>query len=124
MPPTANHPQTVAYYYVIRWGHVDEFIELFERNHWPILREQLKAGRFTDVRTYVPRFHGDGRADWNFLVTITYRDWSAIQDHSDAEIAARLYPNHEAFAAEEARRFSLLEAHWDVPLEERVLPAG
>jgi hypothetical protein len=124
MPPTASHPQTIAYYYVIRWGHGDEFIELFERNHWPILREQLAAGRFTDVRAYVPRFHGDGRADWNFLVTITYRNWSAIQDHSDAEIAARLYPDQKTFAAEEARRFSLLEAHWDVPLEERVLPAG
>ena len=124
MPPTASHPQTIAYYYVIAWGHVDEFIELFERNHWPILREQLAAGRFTDVRAYVPRFHGDGRDDWNFLVTITYRNWAAIQDHSDAEIAARLYPDQKTFAAEEARRFSLLEAHWDVPLEERVLPAG
>lgn len=124
MPPTASHPQTIAYYYLIRWGHVDEFIELFERNHWPILREQLAAGRFTDVRAYAPRFHGDGRAAWNFLVTITYRNWAAIQDHSDAEIAARLYADQKTFAAEEARRFSLLEAHWDVPLEERVLPAG
>jgi hypothetical protein len=124
MPPTASHPQTIAYYYVIRWGHVDEFIELFERNHWPILREQLAAGRFTDVRAYAPRFHGDGRADWNFLVTITYPNWSAIQDHSDAEIAARLYPDQKTFVAEEAHRFALLEAHWDVPLEERVLPAG
>jgi hypothetical protein len=124
MPPTASHPQTIAYYYVIRWGHVDEFIELFERNHWPILREQLAAGRFTDVRAYAPRFHGDGRADWNFLITITYRNWSAIQDHSDAEIAARLYPDQKTFVAEEAHRFALLEAHWDVPLEERVLPAG
>ena len=124
MPPTASHPQTIAYSYLIRWGHVDEFIELFERNHWPILREQLAAGRFTDVRAYAPRFHGDGRADWNFLVTITYRNWAAIQDHSDAEIAARLYPDQKTFAAEEAHRFALLEAHWDVPLEERVLPAG
>jgi hypothetical protein len=124
MPPTASHPQTIAYYYLIRWGHVDEFIELFERNHWPILREQLAAGRFTDVRAYAPRFHGDGRADWNFQVTITYRNWSAIQDHSDAEIAARLYPDQKTFAAEEAHRFALLEAHWAVPLEERVLPAG
>src|SRR6476620_484591 len=97
---------SVAYFYRVRWGALDEFIELFERNHWPILRDQLAAGRFTDVRAYAPRFHGDGRADWNFLVTITYRDWAAIQDHSDAEIAGRLYPDQKTFAAEEARRFS------------------
>ena len=63
-----------------------------------------------------------GRADWNFLVTITYRDWGAIQEHSDREIAERLYPDQMTFAAEEAHRFSLLDAHWDVALEERVLP--
>jgi hypothetical protein len=118
----ADQPITVAYYYVVRWGAFDEFVELFERNHWPILREQLAAGRYTDVRAYAPRFHGDGRADWNFLVTITYRDWAAIQEHSDHDIAVRLYPDQETFAAEEAHRFSLLDAHWDVPLEERALP--
>ena len=118
----AEKPITVAYYYRIRWGCVDEFLALFERNHWPILREQLVAGRYTDVRAFMPRFHGDGRADWNLLVTITYRDWAAIQEHSDGEIAERLYPDQPAFLAEEARRFSLVEAHWDVPLEERALP--
>ena len=118
----ASQPVTVAYYYLVRWGHFDEFVSLFERNHWPILREQLAAGRYTDVRAHAPRFHGDGRADWNFLVTITYRDWAAIQEHSDREIAERLYPDQATFAAEEAHRFSLLDAHWDVPLEERPLP--
>jgi hypothetical protein len=117
-----SEPITVAYYYRIRWGAIDEFVELFERNHWPILREQLARGRFTDVRAYAPRFHGDGRADWNFLVTITYRDWAAIEEHSDAEIAARLYLDQATFRAEEAHRFSLLEAHWDVPLEPHPLP--
>ena len=119
-----SEPITVAYYYRIRWGAVDEFVELFERNHWPILREQLAAGRYADVQAFTPRFHGDGRSDWNFLVTITYRDWAAIQEHSDAEIAARLYPDQATFRAEEAHRFSLLEAHWDVPLEGHPLPRG
>jgi hypothetical protein len=115
-------PVTVQYFYRVRWGFLDEFVELFERNHWPILREQLAAGRFLDVRAYVPRFHGDGRADWNFLVTITYRDWAAMEEHSDRQIAERLYPDRERFTQEEHRRFEILDAHWDVPLEERSLP--
>ena len=118
-PPDAV---SVAYYYRVRWGAIDEFIELFERNHWPMLREQLEAGRFLDVRAATPRFHGDGRADWNFLVTITYRDWAALEVHSEAEIAARLFPDQERYRAEERRRFELLEAHWDVPLADRPLP--
>lgn len=121
MTPAANPPVTVLYFYRTRWGAHDEFVELFRRNHWPILREQLAAGRFTAVEMSVPRFHGDGRADWDILVTITYRDWAAMEEHSDAEIAARLYPDQAAFTAEEARRFALLEAHWDVVLEARPL---
>ena len=117
----AGGPVTIAYYYRTRWGTHDEFVSLFDRNHWPILREQLASGRYVDVRASTPRFHGDGRADWDFLVTITYRNWAAIQEHSDAVIARRLYPDREAFKAEEAHRFALLEAHWDVVLEEHAL---
>lgn len=114
----SEQPVTVAYYYRVRWGHHDEWLRLFRRNHYPILADQLAAGRFTDLRCYRPRFHGDGGADWTFLVTITFRDWAAVEGHSDAAIAERLFPDQERFRAEERRRFELLDAHWDLPLEE------
>ncbi len=94
-------PITVAYYYRVRWGHHDEWLELFLRNHWPILREQLRGGRFTDVTLDTPRFHGDGRADWNVMVTITYRDWAAMEAHTDPALVERLYPDQATFKAEE-----------------------
>jgi hypothetical protein len=118
----AESPVRVAYYYRTRWGSHAEFVELFTRNHWPILREQLRSGRFLDVTLDVPRFHGDGRADWDVLVTIVYRDWTAMEAHAEAEIAARLFPDQAAYRAEEQRRFALLDAHWDVPLEPVALP--
>lgn len=118
----ASRPVKVLYFYKTRWGAHDEFVGLFERNHWPLLREQLAAGRFLSVERYSPRFHGGGRADWDILVSITYRDWAAVEEHSDAEIARRLFPDQERYKAEERRRFELLEAHWDVPLEEHELP--
>jgi hypothetical protein len=120
----SDGPVTIAYFYRTRWGAHDEFVALFDRNHWPILRDQLAAGRFLEVTAAKPRFHGDGRADWDFMVTITYRDWAAIQAHSEGEIARRLYPDQDAFRADEIRRFSLLESHWDVVLEPHSLPAG
>ena len=115
-------PITAAYYYRVKWGYHEEWLDLFRRNHWPVLREQLRTGRFTDVRLFEPRYHGDGRADWDVLVTITYRDWAALEAHSEAEIKLRLFPDQERFRAEEARRFELLEAHWDVPLADLDLP--
>ena len=115
-------PVTILYFYKTRWGAHDEWVELFERNHWPILREQVRTGRLLAVQRYVPRFHGDGRADWDALVVIEYRDWAAVGEHSDEKIAARLFPDRDRHRAEERQRFALLEAHWDVPLEERPLP--
>ena len=120
--PAAGRPVRAAYYYRTRWGAHDEFVDLFVRNHWPILRAQKEAGRILDVALEAPRFHGDGRADWDVLVTITWRDWTAIEEHSDPSITSRLFPDREAHAAEERRRFGLLEAHWDVPLETVALP--
>jgi hypothetical protein len=110
-------PVTVLSFYKTRWGAHDEFVELFERNHLPILQAQVESGRLIEVRRYVQRFHGDGRADWDVLVTITYRDFPALEGHAD--VAKRLFPDQERYRAEERRRFELLEAHWDVPLDER-----
>ena len=117
---TAARPErTVWYFYRVKWGFQDEFVTLFARNHLPILKEEVKGGRLKDVRTYVPTYHGDGRADWTFAVVITYRDAAAMTGPSgEDEIVRRLYPDQDKFRKEEQRRFEILDAHWDVPLNE------
>lgn len=117
-PEPAAEPVTVAYFYTVRWGFQQEFLELFRRNHYPVLAEQVKSGRILEIKTYEPTFHGDGRADWTFLVLLTFRNLAALADGSaEEEIKRRLYPDQERFLREERRRFELLEAHWDVPLK-------
>lgn len=115
----ARAERTAWYFYRVKWGFQDEFVALFARNHLPVLKDQMKTGRIKDVRTYVPTYHGDGRADWTFAVAITYRDTAAMTGPSgEAEIIKRLYPDQATFKKEEQRRFELLDAHWDVPLNE------
>jgi hypothetical protein len=118
--PLAAQPQPVriAYYYKVRWGSQDEFERLFFKNHYPILNAQSKPdGRVRDVSVYRPQFHGDGRADWTFLVVITFADWAAVKTNVDeAEIARGLFSDLNAWRREEKQRFELLDAHWDVPL--------
>jgi hypothetical protein len=114
--------RTVWYFYRVKWGFQDEFVTLFAKNHLPVLREQMKTGRIVDVRTFVPTYHGDGRADWTFAVVIVYKDTAAMTGPSDdGAIVKRLYPDQAAFAREEQRRFEILDAHWDVPLNELAL---
>ena len=59
-----------------------------------------------------------GAGRWDLRVTITYRDPEAAQGAAYDEAAAaemdRLYTDVETHSAEEARRFGLVEEHWDV----------
>jgi hypothetical protein len=119
----ARSERTAWYFYRVKWGFQEEFVRLFNKNHLPVLREEMKSGRVVDVRTYVPTYHGDGRADWTFAVVITYKDVAAMTGPSDTDaIVKRLYPNQALFDNEEKRRFELLDAHWDVPLNEVTPP--
>jgi hypothetical protein len=122
---SAAHPErTTWYFYRVKWGFQEEFVDLFARNHYPVLREEMKSGRVTAVRTFVPTYHGDGRADWTFAVAITYKDTAAMMAPSgEDEIVRRLYPDQAKFRKEEQRRFEIVDAHWDVPLNELDLGA-
>ena len=115
----SSSQKTVWYFYRVKWGFQDEFQTLFARNHLPVLREEMKTGRIVNVKTFVPAYHGDGRADWTFAVQIVFKDVAAFVGPSgDDEIQRRLFPDRARFLKEEQRRFEILDAHWDVPLNE------
>jgi hypothetical protein len=116
-PPkqAAGEPKVTWYFYTVKWGFQDEFLDLFQRNHYPVLKAREKAGQFRSVRTYVPEFHGDGRADWTFAVELIAPPNAPATPTTD-EIVAKLYPDRAKFVREEQRRFEILVAHWDSPL--------
>jgi len=118
--PAAQRPapqasaETTWYFYKVKWGFQDEFLDLFQRNHYPVLKALQEAGQYSAIRTYVPRYHGDGRADWTFAVELVRREATGVP--TEEEVVRKLYPDQARFRQEEARRFEILEAHWDVPL--------
>jgi hypothetical protein len=112
--PTAAG-RTTWYFYTVKWGFQDEFLDLFQRNHYPVLKARLDGGHYASIRTFTPTYHGDGRADWTFAVELIERA-GATGAPTEQEIIKKLYPDQAKFRKEEQRRFELLEAHWDVPL--------
>ncbi len=120
----ADTPRTVWYFYKVRWGAQDRFVDLFRRNHHPVLEAQLGT-RLVSIKAYVPTYHGDGRADWTFAVALTFRNTAALVQRVDEQALARkLFADYERWQREERERFELLEAHWDVPLNEIELLQG
>ena len=119
-------PVTVEHYYRIKWGGGEEFSRLYKANHQPLLDEMKRQGRILAIRTDAPFTHMAGGQRWDLRVTITYPDAASAVvvggafDKAFDAARARLYPDKAKLDAEEARRFSLLEEHWDVI----VTPAG
>jgi hypothetical protein len=122
--PGQQNVVRVAYFYKVRWGFQEEFERLFFKNHYPILAAQTKSdGRIRNVSVKRPQFHGDGRADWTLLVEITFADWNALKNGPDeATLAKGIFSDLETWRKEEKRRFEILDAHWDVPLNEVAPP--
>lgn len=116
----AASPVAVEYYYRVRWGSMADFLRLYRKNHEPILREMQKAGWITQIEEVQPFTHMAGGQRWDLRVTLTYRDAEAAvgvggsYDRAVEAVTRRLFPNKAELDAEEARRFSLLEEHWDV----------
>ncbi len=119
---SSETPVTAVYFYKVKWGYQDEFIHLYKKNHYPVMKAQVESGRLLKFEAYAPRFHGDGRQDWTFMTVLVFKNWRVMADDSEMkEIIKTLYPDHETFRREEQRRFEILEAHWDVPLRKILL---
>ena len=108
----------VEYYYKVRWGHQQEFLDLFRKNHLPLLEKQRERGRILEISAVAPRYHGTEDGRWDYRVTLVFPSAavaSAPDPTADAE-RRQLYPDSATFTREEQRRFEILEAHWDLPI--------
>ena len=46
------------YFYTVKWGSQDEFLDLFQRNHYPVLKARMEAGHYfvgSNLHTALPR---------------------------------------------------------------------
>ena len=108
---------TVEYYYKVKWGQQDEFLQLFKKNHYPLLLKEKEMGRILDVSALRPRYHATEDGRWDYRVTIVWKNAATANDGFDpAPLLRQLYPDQETFRREEQRRFEILNAHWDVPV--------
>jgi hypothetical protein len=113
-----DRPVTVDYYYKAKWGYADEFLRLFLKNHYPVLKKQKEKGNILQIQIVKPRYHATEDGRWDYRVTLVYRNPAAMLAGPLSEPEMRqLYPDKTAFEREEQRRFEILLAHWDVPIE-------
>src|SRR5579859_1470803 len=72
-----DQPYTVEYYYKVQWGHQQEFLDLFLKNHYPLLKKIVESGRMLSVKIETPSNHMTEEARWDYRVTIKFKDSTA-----------------------------------------------
>ena len=111
-------PFVVEYYYKAKWGHADEFLRLFRKNHYPMLKKQVEMGRMLKVSMDQPRYHATEDGRWDYRVTIIFKNTTVANEPFDEDaLKKQLFPDQDTFIKEEQRRFEILDAHWDVPVK-------
>ena len=116
-PKADDEPFVADYYYKAKWGYADEFIRLFKKNHFPVLKKQMETGRILSVTAVKPRYHATEDGRWDYRVTIVFKNMAAASDQASEEpIIRQLFPDQETYKLEEQRRFEILLGHWDVPV--------
>jgi hypothetical protein len=117
--PGKEQPFVVEYYYKAKWGHAEEFLTLFKKNHYPVLKKEMELGRILQVTLAAPRYHATEDGRWDYRVTIAFKNAALANDNFDsAALLRQLYPDQETYKKEEQRRFEILEAHWDLPIKD------
>lgn len=74
---------TYEFYYKVKWGYFGEWMELYKKNHYPVLQRLQELGRIVHMEAAYPVDH-DGEADrWDFRYTIVYPDAKTAYEDFD-----------------------------------------
>jgi len=113
-----DEPFTIENYYKVKWGYVDEFIDLWKTNHYPLLKKAQEKGDIINVTAEKPKLHSGEDTRWDFKVTITFKNAIlAFDPNLTTPYKQQLYPDLDKLTKDEQHRFELLIAHWDVMVE-------
>jgi len=112
----SEKPYVVEWVYKVKWGHADEYWQLFKKYQIAILNREKELGYVTSYTVYRPGLHTGEDTRWEFTVLINYKNQAAA-GHS-REITRQLFPDQDALKRDENHRWELVEAHWDLPIRE------
>jgi hypothetical protein len=119
-----NDPYAMEYYYKVQWGHQQEFLQLFLKNHYPLLLKEAESGRILSVKIEQPANHTTEDGRWDYRVTIRFKNSTVATtaDPDEERFIKQLWPDQKTYEREEQRRFEILLGHWDLPVTD-ITPA-
>lgn len=109
-----DKPYLVEWVYKVKWGHADEFWQIFKKYQIPVLNREKELGYVLYYTVYRPALHTGEDTRWEYRIVITYKN-IASSNHG-REVTKQLFPDQATLNREENRRWELTEAHYDLPI--------
>lgn len=111
---SAESAKTTWFFYTVQWGYQDEFLDLFARNHYPLLKALEQAGSTAasgpTCRPITETAGPTGPLPSSWWNRRTRRPSTRTRS-SRSSIRTR-----RSTSVRRSAEFEILVAHWDVPL--------
>lgn len=111
-----NAPYIVEWVYKVKWGHQDEFWQIFKKYQIATLDKEKELGGVLKYEVFRPGLHTSNENRWDYRVIIYYKN--AGSSAGAAGIEKQLFRDQETLKREELRRWELTENHWDLPIRQ------
>jgi hypothetical protein len=109
-------PYIVEWVYRVKWGHQDEFWQIFKKYQIATLNKEKELGNVLKYEVFRPGLHTSEDQRWDYRIIIYYKNVTASS--GGGAIEKQLFPDQATMKREENRRWELTEVHWDLPIRQ------
>src|SRR5258708_4996676 len=96
-PPQSgvNQRYRMEYSYKTQWGHQQKFLQLFLKNHYPLLQKEGEQGRILSVKIETPANHmtEDGRGDYRVPLVFKTSTLATTANPDEPALLTQLFPD-------------------------------
>jgi len=111
-----SDPYIVEWVYRVKWGHQDEFWQIFKKYQIATLDKEKELGSVVKYEVFRPGLHTSEDQRWDYRIIIYYKN--VASSSGGGSIERQLFPDQETLKREENRRWELTEVHWDLPIRQ------
>jgi hypothetical protein len=114
--PASEPPYIVEWVYKVKYGHQDEFWQIFRKYQIATLNREKDMGNIVKYEVFHPMLHTSEDHRWDYRIVIYYKNASMPSQASAIE--KQLFPDQATMKKEENRRWEITDNHWDLPIRE------
>jgi hypothetical protein len=107
-------PEVHVDFYKLPPGRQDEWLALYKKAHFPMMKWQIDHGQVTSETVYTRAVH-ELSPSWDIAIVIVLPPAGQRKksELTRAQLMRQLYPDLDEFVKEEKQRWALTLEHWD-----------